>query len=49
MLRSSGVVGIAGGLLVASFSLLAPEEASGRQVARDAVRFRLPFRRALAT
>jgi hypothetical protein len=32
-----GVVGITGVLLVASFSLLAPEEASDRQVARDAV------------
>lgn len=39
-----GVVGIAGALLVASFSLLAPEKASDRQVARDAVSLPSPTR-----
>lgn len=37
MAALAGVVGITGALLVASFSLLAPEEASDRQVARNAV------------
>ncbi len=40
-----GVVGITGALLVASFSLLAPEEASDRQVARDAVSVASPTHR----
>ena len=39
-----GVVGIASALLVASFSQLAPEEASDRQVARDAVSLPAPTR-----